>query len=103
MNFERQSFKEKIINEINPEKDVNVCILGSVIDKKDGLIVLDDGSGKVNIILDSEVNFKNLKINDNIRVFGAVMPTDDGFDLRAEIIQDMNRIDMELRNKIIRC
>ena len=89
---------EKKIAEIQPESDVRVRILGRVIDKADEILVVDDGSGKSEIITsDLDVN---VNIGDLVRVFTRVLPLEDGFELRAEIIQDVSSLKLDLYKKI---
>lgn len=88
----------KKIADINPEKDVRIRILGRVIDKANEVIVVDDGTGKAEIVT-SDLG-ADADIDDVIRVFTRVLPLEEGFELRAEIIQDMNSLDMELYKKI---
>jgi len=90
--------KEKSIKEIN-KSDVRVRILGTVIDAKDNMIVLDDGTGKVNVIFRENVNVKD---HQTVRIFGRVMPTENGFEIEGEIIQDMSGIDINLYRKTIK-
>ena len=52
------------ISDINPEKDIRVRLLGRVIDKSDNTIIIDDGSGKAEIIVENESDFERLNIND---------------------------------------
>ena len=88
----------KKITEINPEKDIRIRILGKVIDKSDEVLVVDDGSGKADIITtDLEVT---VNIGDTVRVFTRVLPLEDGYELRAEIIQDMTKLDLDLYKKV---
>jgi hypothetical protein len=83
---------------INPEKDIRVRILGRIIDKYDSMLVVDDGSGKADIIV--EEGIENFNANDIVRVFCRVLPLESGYELRAEIIQNMNGLDMDLYKKI---
>lgn len=83
------------ISEINPEKDIRVRILGKVIDKNDNFIIIDDGSSKAEIITDI-----NAEMNDFVRVFARVLPLEDGYELRAEIIQDINSLNIDLYKKV---
>jgi len=81
--------------DINPEKDVRVRIFGRVIDKQDGSIIVDDGSSPTPIVTDGQC-----EINDVVRVFARVLPLEDGYELRGEIVQVLNELDMELYKKI---
>jgi hypothetical protein len=46
---------ERTISEIT-KKDVRVSILGTIIDKKDNMMVLDDGTGRTEIKFEDAVN-----------------------------------------------
>ena len=85
------------IAKINPEKNVRVRIMGRIIDKGDSVIVVDDGSAKADIILDL---MPAADIGDFVRVFCRVLPLEEGYELRGEIVQDMNGMDMNLYKKI---
>ncbi len=93
----RMPAAEKKISDIKAE-DVRVSVLGTVIDKKDNRVVLDDGSGKINITFDEP---QEIEINQFVRVFGRVIPVEDGFELQGEIAQDMSRLNMDLYRKIM--
>jgi len=89
---------ERRINDIK-SGDMRVRIIGTVIDKADDRIVIDDGSGKINIGFDAPVD---LEINQIVRVFGRVIPIENGFELQGEIAQDMSKLDISLYEKIQR-
>lgn len=84
------------IAEINPEKDIRVRILGHVIDKVNGSLVVDDGSAKTEIIAEEAT----VEVNSVARFFCRVMPLETGYELRAEIIQDMSSLDLNLYREI---
>ena len=77
--------------------DVRVRIVGMVIDKKDNVVVLDDGTGKINVVFDEPVN---AEVNKNVRIMGRVMPTEKGFEIQGEILQDMSGLDLGLYKKV---
>jgi len=87
---------ERRISEIMAE-DMRVSLIGTVIDKQEDSIILDDGTGKIAIGFDSPIDAEPDQI---VRVFGRVMPIEEGFELQGEIVQDMGRIDMELLKKL---
>lgn len=103
MEFRRQPFSEKTISGIYPEKDINVCIIGRVLDIADREMVIDDGSGKVRVFFTGSTEIKNLSPNDIVRLFGYVVPTPDGFDIRGDIIQLMNGLDSGLFKSMASC
>ena len=95
--YKRQPAHLRKIADINPETDVRVRIFGHVIDKTEGVLVVDDGSAKAEVISDQ---FDAFDIDDTVRIFARVLALEQGFELRAEIIQKMNEMDMELYRKV---
>lgn len=93
--YKRMAAVPRRITEINPEKDVRVRILGRVIDKSDGTLVVDDGSSTAQIVTDAAAN-----IDDFVCVFARVLPLENGYELRGEIVQNRNSMDMELHKRV---
>ena len=93
--YKRLAAVPKKITDINPEKDVRIRILGRVIDKQDGIIVVDDGSSTAQIVTDS-----SCEVDDLVNVFARVLPLEDGYELRGEIVQVKNDLDMGLYKKV---
>ena len=88
--------KEKAITDIKPD-DLRVRLIGTVVDSKDSNLVLDDGTGKINVNFDEVTKTEPNKI---VSVFGRVVPLDSGFEIHGEIVQDMSTLDMGLLKKI---
>lgn len=87
---------EKRISELK-NGDMRVSLIGTVIDKQENRIVLDDGTGKVNI------NFEvapDVEMNQFVRVFGRVIQAGDDIEIDGEIIQDMEKLDKDLYKKV---
>ena len=71
-----------------------VAILGRVIDSSSGSMVIDDDSGKVEVVVTSEmVAAAKEKI---VRVFYSVAEGK----LKADVVQDISGLDMDLFNKM---
>lgn len=87
---------ERKVSEIGKD-DVRVRLLGTVIDSKDNIVVLDDGTGKVNVVFSEPVR---AEVNKRVRVFGRAMPMENGFEIQGEVIQDMEKVDLELYQKV---
>jgi uncharacterized protein YdeI (BOF family) len=87
---------ERRISEIMAE-DMRVSIIGTVIDKQEESIILDDGTGKITIGFDNPVDIETDQI---VRVFGRVIPLEQGFELQGEILQGMSGMDMELLKRL---
>jgi len=97
MSERRSPAIEKKINQIN-EEDHRVKIVGTIISVDDSipLIVIDDGSGIANVVVD-EVKFK---VGDQVRVIGRVINTEP-IEIRAEIVQDFSKVDREIYDKYL--
>ncbi|MAG50343.1 hypothetical protein CL621_01720 [archaeon] len=91
----REPYSEKQINDIN-ETDTNLAISGMIISKTDSSFVMDDGTGQL-IVLNNDLEIIE---NKYIRVFGRLIPNEDNFNLQADIIQDLSKIDTFLYNKV---
>ncbi len=94
--YKRASATPRKISEISPEKDIRVMLLGKIVDKADGTLIIDDGSATAEIVADQQ----NANVGGIVRVFCRVLPLEDSYELRAEIIQDMNALDMDLYRKV---
>jgi RNase P/RNase MRP subunit p29 len=93
-------YSKKKITEINPEVDLKIKILGFVVDKKENTFVIDDGSGKVKVFVDEASLLENININQLIRVFGSTLPTEDGYEIKADAMQDLSNLNINLYKKV---
>ena len=92
--FRRQPALPKKIVELN-EKDIRVRISGIVLDCSNGMLIIDDGTGKAEIVSDFQC-----KEGSFVRVFTRIIPLEDRYELRAEIVQDLSAADHKLYNSI---
>jgi len=93
-------YPNKKISEINPENDFKVRVMGFLVDKKGDTLVIDDGSGKIQIFVDKpDIISEKLELNQLIRVFGSIVPIDEGFEIKADIIHKMSNFDINLYKK----
>jgi hypothetical protein len=86
---------ERNIADIKPE-DIRVKLVGTVLDSQGERVVLDDGTGKIDVVFQEPVSVSS-KI---VRVFGRAVPVGDGFELQGEIVQPLDGFDMELWKKV---
>ena len=93
--FKRLPAIEKRISEIS-DKDIRVSIRGVVIDSEERTVVVDDGSGKVKATFD-EVQTDYPKI---VRVIGRVIPFENGIEIQGEILQNMEKLDLDVFKKL---
>jgi len=92
--FKRFPTVEKKISEISPE-DIRVAVIGTVVDKGDGKIVIDDGSDNINVFLDDENKLETGKL---LRIVGRV--NKDDLSISAEAVQDFSKFNLELYKKL---
>lgn len=85
---------EKIISDINPKSDIRVRITGTVIDAKDNSIIIDDGSGKIEVFFESPSSY--VREGQFIRVITRVLPLVNGFECKGEVVQNMENFDLNL-------
>ncbi|MBS3108460.1 hypothetical protein J4409_01170 [Candidatus Woesearchaeota archaeon] len=90
------TYSEKLIKDVN-ENDKKVAISGVIISKEENSVVIDDGSSKIAIFFD-QMNVPDAKY---VRVFGRVIPYQEGLQVQADIIQDLSNINYELYKKMI--
>lgn len=94
INMKRLPAVEKKISDIRPGSDVRIRILGAVINCEGNTIVVDDGSGKVEILFENSVDY--LKSGQFIRVVTRIIPMVDGFECRGECVQMLENFDISL-------
>jgi len=78
------------------QSDVRVSVMGTILDVSETGIVLDDGTGKINVSLG---NTSSLKTGQLVRILGKLMASDSGPELQGEIVQDMGGLDIGLRRR----
>ncbi|MHA1310480.1 MAG: OB-fold nucleic acid binding domain-containing protein [Candidatus Helarchaeota archaeon] len=106
--FFREPALKKRINDITKD-DSRVQVIGTIVKYIPGLvhdsntlseIILSDETGIITILVDEYLD-GNYKKGDKIRVFGHIESNDDDkLNLNAEVIQDMNSLNIELYKKI---
>jgi hypothetical protein len=80
-------------------EDNLVRISGTVLDKREDSLVLDDKTGIISVFL-AEEDLDKIEKMDFVRIFGRLIPSADGkFEMLGDIVQKIN-IDLNLYNKI---
>ncbi len=85
--FTKPPFKKSRIVDIPNEKYVSV--VGAIIKKSGSDILLDDGTGQIEVVFNEDINYKE---GDIVRIFGVVISGS----LKGELIQDMSELDIKL-------
>ena len=89
---QRMPALERKISDIS-QGDTRVSIVGTVVGFKDNIIVLDDGTGKIDVSFEEEPKVKDGQL---VRIFGRVIPLDDGIELQGEVCHDFSDADLGL-------
>ena len=89
---------EKTIKEIKPE-DIRVRILGTILALSEGEMIIDDGSGKLEIFFDDQQQLVNLREGQLARVVTRILPLANGFEARGEVVQNLDGFDLGLYRK----
>jgi len=87
--------KGRKISEISQD-DIRVRIFGTVINKTESSLIIDDGSEKVEIIFDS---LPEIEVGEKVRIIARVLPLANGFEVRGEVVQNMKGFDVEMYKK----
>lgn len=83
-------YKPKQISEVS-SNDSLVSLVGKVIKTNDNSFILDDGTGKIEIVSDFQV-----EENKKVRVFCSI----NNETLKSDVVQDMEGLDMVLFKKV---
>ena len=95
----RAPARPKSVEDIDPQNDIRVRVIGTILSKDEDSISLDDGSGSVEVFLEEE-QMDDLEEGQRIRVLGRVLPTPDSFELQGEVVQDFSDVDPELYDRV---
>lgn len=106
--FHRAPAVARTLGDINPETDIRVRLLVRVIDKTVSGVIAEDAppapassvpAPQTEVVLEPDV-LAALEPDDIVRIFARVLPLESGFELRGELVQDMNGLDFESYKKI---
>ena len=95
----KKYYVKKSIDEIDADVDYKVKIIGLVVDKTDSSILVDDGKSKARVFLDPEWIDK-IDIHQLIAVFGSTIPSEEGVEIKADAIQDLTGLNLNLYKKV---
>lgn len=87
------------ISEIS-EGDEQVRVVGLVVDEGESSFVLDDGSGRLNVLFEDPGLVSGVGVGSKVRVFGTPLSIEDSFEIHADIIQDLDELDLDLYKNV---
>ncbi|MEK6907066.1 MAG: hypothetical protein AABW45_00920 [Nanoarchaeota archaeon] len=82
-------YKETFINKL--QNSSKVSISGFIVDKNENSIVINDNTGNLPVIIET-----NLELNTFVRIFGYY----NNGTLQADFIQDLSNVNKQLYNKV---
>jgi len=95
----RAPAQPKDIEEVEPQRDIRVRLVGTIISKEDESVTLDDGTGSVEVFTQAET-LEDLEENQRIRVLGRVLPTPDSFEIQSEVVQEFDEEEFEIYDRV---
>lgn len=98
-NQRRAPARPKDIEEIDPQNDIRVRVVGTVISVDDDSVTIDDSTGSVEVFLEDDA-MEDLEEQQRIRVLGRVLPTPDSFEIQGEIVQSFEDVDPEIYDSV---
>ncbi|MBI2579799.1 MAG: hypothetical protein HYW27_02765 [Candidatus Aenigmarchaeota archaeon] len=94
--FKRAAARRCKISDIKPEKDIRVRIFGKVIDRMDDMLVIDDGTGKIEMITENPA----AETGSSVFAIARILPLESGYEARAELVNGAPGLDAELYRKV---
>ena len=91
-----EAYAERLIKDVDGTEK-KVAISGVIISKEEHSIVIDDGSAKMPVFFD-QIEVPDARY---VRVFGIVIPYEEGLQVQADIIQDLSSMNYDTYKKMI--
>lgn len=93
----RKPAEERLVSELKGD-DSRVVVIGEItsVDASSFLATLRDPSGTLTLLFPRDDMMEDVREGMIVRVIGFPLAHDEGFELKAEIIQDFSGFDMEL-------
>ena len=97
----RYPFVNQKISDLN--SNISVAIAGLIVSKDSEIIsfIVEDESGRINVITNNMDSFNGLKEGQFVRVLGKTWGEGDDIELKSDIIQDFSGVDFELYKKLV--
>lgn len=89
-----KGYEEKFVKDLTP-RDIKIAVSGMVIGKWEKGIMVDDGTGCINVEMEGE-----FKEGSFLRIFGYLVIAGDGFELKGNVVQDLSSVDREIYDKV---
>lgn len=80
--------------------DEYVSVVGLVFDKREGEFVLDDGSGQLTVFFEYPAIARGVEVGSRVRVFGVPSKVAGVHELHADIVQNLEGLDLKLYEEV---
>ena len=99
--YVRYPFANQKISDLN--SNMSVAIAGLIVSKDSEIIsfIVEDDSGRANVITNNMDSFNGLKEGQFVRILGKTWGEGDDIELKSDIIQDFSSVDFELYKKLV--
>lgn len=99
----KNHYQEVFIEEIN-DNILRCRILGKIIDKTDNTLLLDDGTGIIEVMINEDLTKINspLEIGQDVFVFGKVIKIDGNYKVFADIIREIKNLNIRQYRKVMK-
>jgi RPA family protein len=100
--FKRYPFQLAKVSDLSKETK-NVAIIGIVLSKDSEIqsFIIDDSTGKVNVITNNSAAFETIEEGKVVRVLGKTWGEGEDIEIQSDLIQDFSKIDFNLYKKTI--
>jgi hypothetical protein len=87
-------YNEKFVKDLN-ERDRKVAVSGIVIEKSEGGIVVDDGSGCVQVEIETDVSEGKF-----VRIFGFLVWDGKKVEVKGNVLQELSDADRKIYDAV---
>jgi Tat protein secretion system quality control protein TatD with DNase activity len=88
------SYKSTSIKDLSKET-LKIAVTGLIVNKNENTITIDDGTGSIPVLIETD-----LPMNTFVKIYGILIPAEEGFEMQGHVIQDLSKINQELYKKV---
>jgi len=98
--YKREPILERNFNNVKKE-DQRIALLATLLtaEKTASTLIISDGEKKVTCISPSDELFERIEVGKHYRFIGIPLFFEEGFELRLELVQEMNDVSKNLYTK----
>lgn len=100
--FKRVPTKPRKVGKIDREEDIRISVIGTLVNKGEDSLVVNDGSGNLEVSFLELHNFERvdeLETGQLVRVVGKLDLSSENLRIRGEAVQDFSDFNLDLYKK----